>query len=523
MSDGGRVVPDVLAAVDLGSNSFHMVVARYSHGQLVILDRLREMVRLAGGMDDTGRLDEDAMERALRCLERFGQRLRAMRADSVRVVATSALRRAKRKRQFLERARAALGHPIEIISGMEEARLIYSGVAHTSPMNPDKRLVVDIGGGSTEVIIGEGFEPLLLESLSVGCVELTSRHFDDGRISEKRFERARTRVRLELEPMQEAFRKMGWLQAFGSSGTVRVIGDVVRRLNPDAPRITLDNLRTLAERVVAAGHCDDLDLQDVDAERAPVFAAGLAITIEIMESLGIDRLRVAEGAMREGLLYDMVGRFTDEDARVRSVRAMELRYHVDTAQADRVEATAAQLLEQVESEWGLEDPLVERVLRWAARLHETGLDIAHSKYHKHSAYLLEHADMPGFPREEQLLLATIVGAHRRQLSFEALEDLVPPWDRHAELMIVLLRLAVLLHRGRSPQPLPDLRLGVKGRNLTLELPQAFAKDHPLTLEDLEQERAYLKEVGFRLALTRVADAPELSRERQDSMSATRSS
>src|SRR5208337_511112 len=234
---GGRVVPDVLAAVDLGSNSFHMVVARYSHGQLVILDRLREMVRLAAGLGDSGRLEEAATDRALRCLERFGQRLRAVNANSVRVVGTSALRRAKRKRWFLERARAALGHPIEIISGLEEARLIYSGVAHTSPMSPDKRLVIDIGGGSTEAVIGQGFEPLLLESLSVGCVGLSAICFEDGRISAKRLDRARTAVRLELEPIQAAYRKLGWLQAFGSSGTVRVIGDVLHSLNPEAPHI----------------------------------------------------------------------------------------------------------------------------------------------------------------------------------------------------------------------------------------------------------------------------------------------
>src|SRR5450432_3424364 len=347
---GGRVVPDVLAAVDLGSNSFHMVVARYSHGQLVILDRLREMVRLAAGLGDSGRLDDTATERALRCLERFGQRLRAVRADSVRVVGTNALRCAKRKRWFLERARAALGHPIEIISGLEEARLIYAGVVHTSPLSPDKRLVIDIGGGSTEVVIGEGFNPLLLESLSVGCVGLSATCFDDGKISEKRFERARTAVRLELEPIHEAFRKLGWLQAFGSSGTVRVIGDVLRRLNPESPHITLENLRSLAERVIAAGHVDELDLEDVDSERAEVFPAGLAILLEVVENFAIDRVRVAEGAMREGLLYDLMGRFTDEDARIISVRAMEKRYHVDSSQADRVEATAVALLEQVESE-----------------------------------------------------------------------------------------------------------------------------------------------------------------------------
>ena len=496
---GGRVVPDVLAAVDLGSNSFHMVVARHSHGQLVFLDRLREMVRLAAGLGDSGRLDDAATERALRCLERFGQRLRAMHADSVRVVGTNALRRAKRKRWFLERARAALGHPIEIISGLEEARLIYSGVIHTSPSSPDKRLVIDIGGGSTEVVIGEGFNPLLLESLSVGCVGLTTISFADGKISETSFERARTSVRLELEPILQSYRKLGWLQAFGSSGTVRVIADVVRRLNPDSPRITLDNLRSLADRVIAAGHVDDLDLQDVDAERAPVFPAGLAILLEIVENLGIDRVRVAEGAMREGLLYDLMGRFTDEDARVRSVRAMEQRYHVDSLQADRVEATAVALLEQVEYDWGLEDPLAESVLRWAARLHESGLDIAHSKYHRHSAYLLQYDDMPGFPKEEQLLLSALVGGHRRQLSLEALEELLPPWDRHAEYLIVLLRLAVLLHRGRNPEPLPYVALRVKGRNLTLELPQKWMKEHPLTLEDLEQERVYLKDAGFRLS------------------------
>jgi exopolyphosphatase/guanosine-5'-triphosphate,3'-diphosphate pyrophosphatase len=500
MSGGRVVVPDVLAAVDLGSNSFHMVVARYSHGQLVILDRLREMVRLAAGLGDSGRLDDAATERALRCLERFGQRLRAMRADSVRVVGTNALRRAKRKRWFLERARAALGHPIEIISGLEEARLIYSGVAHTSPMSPDKRLVIDIGGGSTEVVIGEGFNPLLLESLSVGCVGLSASYFDDGRISAKRLERARTAVRLELEPVQEAYRKMGWLNAYGSSGTVRVIGDSLRAINPESPHITLENLYVLAERVVAAGHVDELDLPEVDAERAPVFPAGLAILLEVVESFGIDRVRVAEGAMREGLLYDLMGRFTDEDARVRSVRAMGKRYHIDESQADRVEAAAVGLLEQVESEWGLEDPLAESVLRWAARLHETGLDIAHSKYQRHSAYLLEHADMPGFPREEQLLLAALVGGHRRQLSFESLEDLLPPWDRLAEFLIVLLRLAVLLHRGRSPQPLPAVRMVVKGRSITVELPPRWIKEHPLTLEDLEQERAYLKDAGFRLTI-----------------------
>ncbi len=414
---GGRVVPDVLAAVDLGSNSFHMVVARYSHGQLVILDRLREMVRLAAGLGDSGRLDDAATERALRCLERFGQRLRAMHADSVRVVGTNALRRAKRKRWFLERARAALGHPIEIISGLEEARLIYSGVVHTSPMSPDKRLVIDIGGGSTEVVIGEGFNPLLLESLSVGCVGLSAICFDDGKISEKRFERARTAVRLELEPIQEAYRKLGWLQAFGSSGTVRVIGDVLRRLNPESPRITLDNLR-LARRARDCGGS-----RGRTRSRGRGRGARAGVSGGTRDSLG-DRRELrhrprSSGRRRHARRACCTTSWAASPTRTRACAACapwKCAITSTASQADRVEATAVALLEQVESEWGLEDPLAESMLRWAARLHETGLDIAHSKYQRHSAYLLQHADMPGFPREEQLLLSALVGGHRRQFS-----------------------------------------------------------------------------------------------------------
>jgi exopolyphosphatase / guanosine-5'-triphosphate,3'-diphosphate pyrophosphatase len=233
-----RPVPDVLAAVDLGSNSFHMVVARYSHGQLVIIDRLREMVRLAAGVAENGRIDKDVAARALACLQRFGQRLRDMHADSVRVVGTNALRLAHKKQAFLERAREALGHPIEIIAGMEEARLIYCGVAHTMPNEAGKRLVADIGGGSTELIIGEGLAPLELESLQMGCVSLSERFFRDGKMSPKRFERARLACRLELEPVQAAFRRRGWETAAGSSGTVRAIGEAIRALDPAAPAIT---------------------------------------------------------------------------------------------------------------------------------------------------------------------------------------------------------------------------------------------------------------------------------------------
>ncbi|MGO9801945.1 MAG: exopolyphosphatase [Steroidobacteraceae bacterium] len=493
-----RPVPDVLAAVDLGSNSFHMVVARYSHGQLVIIDRLREMVRLAAGVAENGRIDKDVAARALACLQRFGQRLRDMHADSVRVVGTNALRMAHRKQAFLERAREALGHPIEIIGGMEEARLIYSGVAHTMPNEPGKRLVVDIGGGSTEVIIGEELTPLELESLQMGCVSLSERFFRDGKISAKRFERARLAARLELEPVQAAFRRRGWETCAGSSGTVRAIGEVIHALDATAHAITADGVARAIDYCIDVGHTRELSLEPITEDRRPVFPGGLAILAEIFSGLEIREMRIAEGAMREGLLYDMLGRYRREDARERTVRAMQQRYHVDTAQAERVEATVLDFLEQTREGWKLEEPLAHLALKWAARLHEIGLDVSHSGYHRHGAYLLENADMPGFPREEQRLLARLVGAHRRKLYLAGVEELVPPWDRTAVYLILLLRLAVLLHRGRSATALPPIELTVTPRSVEMRFPSRWLRDHPLTSADLQQEVDYLRAGGYRL-------------------------
>jgi exopolyphosphatase/guanosine-5'-triphosphate,3'-diphosphate pyrophosphatase len=492
-------VPDVIAAVDLGSNSFHMVVARHSHGQIIILDRLREMVRLAAGLDETGRLDRSAIETAIACLERFGQRLRDMKAESVRVVGTNTLRRAKRKGAFLDRARNALGHPIEIISGIEEARLIYLGVAHTMPSEPGRRLVADIGGGSTEIIIGEGVQTRKLESLYMGCVSTSSRFFDGGEVSEKRMKRARLAARLELQPVRATFRDYGFDSAVGSSGTIRSVSDVLRARGGDGV-ITPAAVESLIEHTIRAGNVDRIRLPGLSEERVPVFAGGLAILAEILHVLDIKQMKVADGALREGLLYDLIGRLTDEDARTRSVRAMQGRYHVDVAQADRVESTTQDFLAQTQKEWGLEDPFAALVLSWSAKLHEIGLDVSHSHYHKHGAYLLEHADMPGFPQEEQRILARIVGAHRRKIHLEELEDLTPPWHLKVEFLIVILRLAVLLHRGRSSAALPKIGLHAKGRSLELTFPSGWIEDYPLTMADLENEAEYLKSTGFRLKL-----------------------
>jgi exopolyphosphatase/guanosine-5'-triphosphate,3'-diphosphate pyrophosphatase len=475
-----------------------MVVARYSHGQLVIIDRLREMVRLGAGVVEKWRIDMEVAARALGCLQRFGQRLRDMHADSVRVVGTNAFRVAHRKQAFLERAREALGHPIEIISGMEEARLIYSGVAHTMPSEPGRRLVADIGGGSTELIIGDGLTPLQLESLQMGCVSLSERFFRDGKISTKRVERARLAARQELEPVQAAFRRRGWEHCAGSSGTVRAIGEAIRELDPQALTITSAGLERALKYISDAGHTRELRLTAITDDRRPVFPGGTVILAEIFAVLGVQEMRIADGAMREGLLYDMLGRFKNEDARDRTVRAMQKRYHVDEAQAERVCATVLDFLGQTRETWKLEGPTADFALRWAAQLHEIGLDVAHSGYHRHGAYLLENADMPGFPREEQRLLARLVGGHRRRLNLEGVEELLPPWDSKVLHLIVLLRLATLLHRGRNSAALPAIELNATPKSLEVQFPAKWLREHPLTSADLQQEFEYLRDAGFRL-------------------------
>jgi exopolyphosphatase/guanosine-5'-triphosphate,3'-diphosphate pyrophosphatase len=389
---------EVMAAVDLGSNSFHMVVARVHHGQLAIVDRLREMVRLASGLGTGGYLDSESQDRALAALRRFGQRLKDMHAAQVRVVGTNTLRKAKNTDAFLSAAEDALGHPVEVISGIEEARLVYLGVSHHIDGSSGHTLVVDIGGGSTELIIGEGFDPIAMESLTIGCVGLSEKFFEGGRISHKRFTRARLAASQELRPVAAKFRRLGWNLAVGSSGTIRTAESVIGGLGLEDDGITLAALETVIERMIEARHVEKLSLSGLGMDRAPVFGGGIAILAEFMRELKVERMAVSDGALREGLLYDMIGRRRHEDAREVSIRALQSRFHVDTEQAERVEQTAADLLEKVAGDWDLADPRYAQLLQWAARLHEVGLDIAHSKHHLHGGYLLANADLPGFAR-----------------------------------------------------------------------------------------------------------------------------
>lgn len=488
----------VLAAVDLGSNSFHMIVARYEHGQLTVIDKLREMVRLAAGLDASGRIPPAVARRALDCLGRFGQRLRDMHAGNVRAVGTNALRKAKNASGFLDDAEAALGHPIEVVSGREEARLVYLGAAHSLPEAEGKRLVVDIGGGSTELIIGERYEPLERFSLYMGCVGLTERYFPNGRITPKRWRRASLAAAMELEPVTAPLKTLGWDEAIGTSGTIRSAQGVLRAQSWTEESITVAGLQQLRDYMLECGASDQLDLSGLSSERAPVFAGGVVILMTVLEQLGIDRMRAARGALREGLIYDMIGRLGAEDARDRTVLALQRRYHVDAGQAQRVRDTALALYDKARLAWKIDDELSRDLLDWAASLHEIGLGIAHAQYHKHGAYLLEYSDLAGFSNREKKLLAVLVYAHRRKIRVATFRDLPAPWHKRLQPLAVLLRLAVLVHRSRAGATPPALGLEARKNTLKIRLPAGWIDDHPLTRADLKREIRYLETIGYTL-------------------------
>ena len=485
-----------LGALDLGSNSFHLLVAQESGGRMQVIDKHKEMVRLAAGLDEQGQLSDEARERALSCLERFGQRLRSLDSGNVRVVGTNTLRKAQDP-GFMAKAEATLGHRIEIISGREEARLIYLGVCQDLGPSDARRLIVDIGGGSTEVIIGRRFEPESLESLFMGCVSMTRRHFEDGTLSPRRMTNAVNDALVELEPIVTGYRALGWEAAVGTSGTINAVRTVLASCF-ELEDITLAGLEQLAAHIGTAGTIDKLaaNTSGLQQERAPVFPGGVAILLAVFKALGIEHMTTSQSALREGLIFDLMGRQHQDDVRDNTVADLIQRYRIDAAQARQVRETAIALHAQVADAWALTAPEWRLLLGWAADLHEIGMDISHAGYHKHGAYLLENMDMPGFASSEQQHLAALVRSHRRKLAGEYFRG-----DDDALLRLAtLLRIAAVLHRNRSHERMPHVGVRADGTQLTLSLdPEWFAR-HPLTRLDLANEAAYLAVLGIELTI-----------------------
>ncbi len=434
---------DKLAAIDLGSNSFHLAIARVDHGEVRKVLSLSDKVQLAAGLNDDNMLSDEAMERGLNCLANFAQYLDSIAKNRVRIVATNALRKAQNRDVFIQKANKLLPVPIEVIAGREEARLIYLGVSHTNASS-SKRLVIDIGGGSTEFIIGKGFTPIEAESLQMGCVAYTKKFFDDGKITQKAFENAMKVAETELFVIAKRYKKTGWSHVMGSSGTIKACFLSIQELGFDE-KITLSGMKKLKKYLIELGDSQKIKLESVKAHRQNVFAAGVAELLAIMKTLEIDEIDYSDGALREGVMYDMLGRQTNENVQHRSIEALAERYSVSKKQANLVAATCLRLFDSNQHALNLSDDDKE-LLNYAAKLHEIGLAISHSSYHHHSSYLLKHSDIFGFSRAEQDALATLVLYHRRKLKADALELL--PNKRMINLCL-LLRLAVLAHQSRS--------------------------------------------------------------------------
>lgn len=480
------------AALDLGSNSFHLIVAKDRPQRLQIVDQHRETVRLASGLAQSGYLSENSIEKAYIALQRINQRIRDVPGHNVRIVGTNALRTAKNSHEFAQRAQEILSHEIEVISGREEARLIFLGASHSLEDRSQQRLVVDIGGGSTEFIVGRQFQPRLMESLRMGCISMSDQFFGDGRISSKAMNKAVIAARQEAEVIELLFKAHGWDVAIGTSGTILAIQNALE----DGARtpITLDSMDRLTDILVDAKHVDNLPNSLVSQERAPIFPGGVAILKAVFEALEIDVMQVSTGALREGVLHDLLGRVHDEDIREKSIRDVMLRFHIDVAHAERVADTAIHLFNQVKNVWQLDEERDGKLLRWSALVHEIGMDISHSAYHKHGGYLVENLDMQGFSISEQFMLSLLVRSHRRKYPAS---DLGIP--ESVSQLIVLLRLAVVLKRNRTDEELPTLTLKTNGKKLTLRIDKDWLKQHPLTSVDLRQEIDQLDQSPYSLS------------------------
>ncbi|KIS43111.1 guanosine-5'-triphosphate,3'-diphosphate diphosphatase [Kosakonia radicincitans] len=485
------------AAIDLGSNSFHMLVVREVAGSIQTLSRIKRKVRLAAGLSNENQLSQEAMERGWQCLRLFSERLQDIPAQQIRVVATATLRLAVNAQEFLNKAQVILGCPVQVISGEEEARLIYQGVAHTTG-GADQRLVVDIGGASTELVTGTGAQTTSLFSLSMGCVTWLERFFTDRNLGQENFDAAECAAREVLRPVADELRRHGWKVCVGASGTVQALQEIMMAQGMDE-RITLAKLQQLKQRAIQCGRLEELEIEGLTLERALVFPSGLAILIAIFTEMNIASMTLAGGALREGLVYGMLHLAVDQDIRSRTLRNIQRRFMIDTDQARRVTALAKRFALDVEKEWELDAYSIE-ILQVACELHEIGLSIEFKQAPLHAAWLVRNLDLPGFTPAQKKLLATLLLNQTNAVDLSSLhqQNAVPP--RVAEHLCRLLRLAIIFASRRRDDLLPEIIVSAQGEKLTLSLPQGWLKSHPLGAELIEQESQWQSYVHWQLEI-----------------------
>ncbi|MDH5889886.1 MULTISPECIES: guanosine-5'-triphosphate,3'-diphosphate diphosphatase [Vibrio] len=488
------VSPPLYAAIDLGSNSFHMLVVRHIDGSVQTMAKIKRKVRLAAGLNENNALSTEAMQRGWDCLSLFAERLQDIPKENIRIVGTATLRTAINVDIFLEKANQILGYDINVISGEEEAATIYKGVAHTSG-GSGRRLVVDIGGASTEMIIGEGFSAKALTSLKMGCVTWLERHFKDRQLTATNFNNAIEAAKSTLAPILDSYTDIGWDVCVGASGTVQALQEIMLAQGMDEV-ITHAKLKRLQKQAMITERLEELEIEGLTLERALVFPSGLSILIAIFELLEIDSMTLAGGALREGLAYEMVDELRQEDIRARTVKSVQSRYQMDVSYGEQVAVVAQTLLEQAGAEEWVSEPQAGVLLQTAAKLHEIGLTIDFKKGGEHSAYLLQNLDLPGFTRAQKHYLGELTRRYREQLT--SLPEQHAISGTSSKRILRILRLAILLTHRRNPALEPEFKLATDGNNLTLTLSKQWLADNPLTAAELEIESNRQTDIGWPL-------------------------
>lgn len=487
----------IYAAIDLGSNSFHMLIVRSVEGSVQTIGKIKRKVRLASGLQQNGELDQAAMLRGWDCLSLFAERLQDIPPQNVRIVGTAALRLAKNRQTFLDTAESILGHRIDIISGEEEAKLIYVGVAHTSGTSKTK-LVIDIGGASTEIVAGERFEPKVVNSLNMGCVTFRNQFFANGAITLRGFELASDAAQSELSGKIQAYMAFGWQACLGASGTPQAIQEILIGQG-QSEMITLDKLLSLRQACIDCGHIDKLTLPGLLEERRLVFVSGLAILIALFKAFHIDYMVVAGGALREGIVYGMIPCLQNQDIRQRTLTSFVQRYHLDQEQALRVKAMALNLYEQLYAPWSLEQHESRAILEAAAVLHEVGLTVDFKFASKHGAYILSNTAIPGFSLAQRKLLISMVRNYREDIAINRINQQTMTSPVLAGQLTRILRLAVILTMRRKDEVLPKVKVTTSHTNeLDLHFEENWLANHPLMESELKQEQTYQQMVNWQL-------------------------
>ena len=490
---------NLYAALDIGSNSFHLVIARMLAGSMQVVQKVKHKVRLADGLDSDQMLSEEAMTRGLNTLQSMAESMQGLDPSHVRVVATHTLRRAKNARTFLRKAKAVFPFRIEVISGPEEARLIYVGVANTT-QTVGKRLIVDIGGGSTEFALGADFSPLLCKSVQMGCVSYQQRYFKDGVITRKRFDRAITAARREIELVGGNLKRHEWGTSIGSSGTARAIAAVIAGLQEseiDVP-ITYSDLTDLIKQCIEKGSAEALDFVNLTDDRRPVFAAGLSILFAVFKSLNLKEMQTSAAALREGVLYEIQTDDNRSDIRERTAHSLATRYDVDTQYAQKVWSNCLSIYEAVKDKWAINNEELKHLLEWSALLHEVGLQINSRGVQRHSSYIIEQSDLPGFNQEQQKLIATLVRYHRKKIKLADLPTFANYDEQSLKYLLSVLRLGVLLNINRQETMLPEYQIRCKENKISLIFPEDWFDSSPLLLADIDAEAEYQQTLGITL-------------------------